>query len=151
MSSSIEEIRAKRLALSEARAARAALAAAEAEAEAERQGLADDEAIERIEADHGTSYVHGETEPGKLRVCVVRTPFGAIVLRRSEPVVWKRFIQSGKTGEKELYDLVSPSLLHPTKARFSEICDDQPMTLTTCASAVAEMAGARANEVQKKS
>jgi hypothetical protein len=148
--SDIDTIRAKRLALAESRAHRAALASAEAEAEAERQGLADDEAIERIEAEHGTSYVHGESEPGKIRVCVVRTPFGSVVLKRSEPIVWKRFIQSGKTGEKELFDLVSPSLLHPTKARFSEICDDQPMTLTTCASAVAEMAGARTNEVQKK-
>jgi hypothetical protein len=148
--SEIDTIRAKRLALAEARAHRSALESVEAAVESERQGLADDESIERIEAEHGTSYVHGESEPGKLRVCVVRTPFGAIVLKRSEPIVWKRFIQSGKTGEKELFDLVSPSLLHPAKARFSEICDDQPMTLTTCASAVAEMAGARTNEVQKK-
>jgi hypothetical protein len=148
--SDIDDIRAKRLALAEAKRLRAEAAASDAAVEAERIGLVDDEAIERIEDEHGVSYVHGESEPGKLRVAVVRTPFGCIVLRRSEPIVWKRFIQSGKTGEKELYDLVSPSLLHPTKARFSEICDDQPMTLTTCASAVAEMAGARTNEVQKK-
>jgi hypothetical protein len=148
--SSADEIRAKRAALAAARAARALASSAEAEIEAEKQGLVDDEALEAIEVEHGTSYVHGEQEPGRCKVAVVRTPFGAAILSRAVPVVWKRFIQSGKTGEKELYDLVSPSLLHPTKARFAEICDDQPMTLTTCASAVAEMAGARTNEVQKK-
>lgn len=150
MSDSIEEIRAKRAALLAARTARAESDALLRETEAERQGLIDDEAIERIEAEHGVSYVHGEQEPGRSRVAVVRTPWGAVVLKRAESIVWKRFISTGKTGEKELLDLVSPSLLHPTKARFAEICDDQPMTLTTCASAVAEMAGARTNEVQKK-
>jgi hypothetical protein len=102
MSKDLEDIRVKRQALAEAKAKRKAEAEAFEVIEAEKQGLEDDLALDTAEQEYGVSYVHGEQEPGKHKLCQVRTPYGSILLKRAEPIVWSRFIKSGRTGEKEL-------------------------------------------------
>lgn len=148
--SDLEAIKARRAQLLAAKAQRELEAAKAAEIQAETQGLADDEALDAAEKEHGQSYRYGDGEPGKLKLATLATPYGLVILRRAEPIVWSRFTRAGKTTEKELNELVMPSLVYPTKARFFEILEEQPMTLTLAASAVAELAGARAGEVRGK-
>lgn len=138
-----------RLAL--ARAKRAAAAAAreeakrpgvlKAELEREERALVDDDAIARLEDEHG---------PIGRAIEVIRTELGAVIVKRAPPVAFKRFQDLMARENPKQYELceqlVAPCLLHPARAAFDLMLAEQPHILIRCANKVSELAGVRAKE-----
>lgn len=123
------------------RAARAAVAEAEAEVtQAERQAR-DLEALEAAEAAHGPVGKH---------IATVETSMGLVILRKSDPILFRRFQDAGEFKVAALTKLVDKCLVHPSSDEFDRILDELPAKLNECADAVAQLAGARAAEQAKK-
>ena len=146
----LAEIRAQRAALAEAKAKRDAENAEQELIAAEEQALKDETALVDAEQEHGPSFVFGEDDPGTRKLAVVKTSLGMVFVSRAAPIIFQRFIRTGKTGEKELSELVFPNLTYPTKTRFTQMLDEQPALLARCANAIVEMAGARSQEIAGK-
>jgi hypothetical protein len=132
-------IRAKRAALAEAREQRAQPSAADQLA-AEQRALADDEALERLELEHG---------PAGKAIEIVRTEVGGVIVRRPHMAVFRRF-QDDNKDTAALEKLVRPCVLHPSKADFDRMCEELPFTLQRCADAVCRLAGIRKEDIQAK-
>lgn len=135
----LAELRAKRAAIAERRRARENEEAQQITEET--QALADDEAIERAEIEFG---------PVGKKIGVVKTALGAIVLRQSHPLKFKRYQDKGSSEYDDLDLLVRPCVLHPTIARFNEIMQELPFTMTRCANMVSVLAGVRVEELKGK-
>ena len=135
----LADLRAQRAALAEARRIREEQRAAAEQLIEEKRGLADDQALEAAEIEHGAK-----------KIAVVRTDMGAIILKRPHPVIFKRFQDKGSLKHEDLEKLVRPSLVYPDAARFNEIMDELPATLLRCANTVSGLAGVRMEEVAEK-
>jgi hypothetical protein len=135
----LAEIRSKRAKLAEARELRALPSAAEQLA-TEQRALADDEALERLELEHG---------PVGKAIEIVRTDVGAVIVRRPHMAVFRRF-QDDSKDTAALEKLVRPCVLHPSKAEFDRMCEELPFTLQRCADAVCKLAGIRKEDIQAK-
>jgi hypothetical protein len=135
----LAEIRSKRVKLAEARELRAVPSAAEQLA-MEQRALADDEALERLELEHG---------PAGKAIDIVRTDVGAVIVRRPHMAVFRRF-QDDSKDTAALEKLVRPCVLHPSKAEFDRMCEELPFTLQRCADAVCTLAGIRKEDIKAK-
>lgn len=138
----LAKARARRLELEAAREKREAEAAKRRELEDEERGVRDEEAIAKAWEEHG--------EPG-VNVEVVRTRFGAIIVKRAPGPLFNRFIDTNKGKTEDAKKLVYPCLVYPTKDRFDEIIETVPLALSDAANAISRLAGLRAEEVQGKS
>jgi hypothetical protein len=139
------ELRARRAEVAERRARLAEQATAQLELEKERRALADDEAIARLEEEHGAI---------DRAIAVVQTDHGAVVLRRAKPPAYKRFNEyitrdNAKTFELS-EQLVVACLLYPTREAFATMAELQPFIMIRCANAISTLAGVRVQEVQGK-
>jgi hypothetical protein len=134
----LREIRNKRAALAEARAARDVLTAAQ-KLDLEAQALRDEETIERFEAEHG---------PTKIKA--IRSDAGLVIVKRPHRVVFKRFQDKGSIKTDDVEQLVKSCLVHPTKDAFDQMVDDLPALLHQCADACARLAGVRTEETNAK-
>jgi hypothetical protein len=123
---------AKRNALAEAAAKRL-------EVEAEERDAADEEAIALAEEAHGPK-----------RIAVVRTDSGCVIVKRPNPVIYKRFRDRGEAKTVDLEKLVRACLVHPDGNGLDRILDDVPAALDRAANAIVELAGFRAKEVSGK-
>lgn len=110
--------------------------------EAEERAGRDADAIAAAIGDHG---------PLGTKIAAVETDLGVIIVKRSNPVLFKRFQDHGSTKTAELDKLVRPCLVYPTPDAFDRIVEELPATLSRVASAVCELAGIRSQEVQGKS
>lgn len=137
----LAEVRARRAELERQRAEREAERALQEQLEAETRALADEEAIAKAEDDHG---------PVGKRIALVRTDMGVIILKRPNPVLFRRFQDQGKTTHDALDKLVRPSVVHPDHATFDRILDELPATMTICANSVCVLAGVRTEEAAGK-
>jgi hypothetical protein len=137
----LAEVRAKRAALAEARRVREAQRAIDEALADEKQSLADDQAIEAAEAEHG---------PVGKKLAVVKTDMGAIILKRPHPAAFKRFQDKGSLKTVDLDRLVRGCLVHPLPDVFDLVMDELPATLLRCADAVSYLAGVRAEDVSAK-
>lgn len=137
----LKELRAQRSAIAAARRAREAARSTSEQIAAERLALADDQAIELAEAEHG---------PVGRRIALVRTDLGVIVLRRAHPHIFKRYSDKGSIKSDDLDRLVRPSLVYPEVGKFDTILEELPATLMRCADAIAVLAGVRTEELQGK-
>lgn len=137
--------------LQETRAARAALGNVrepvvtdEEQLASEERALADDKALADAIAKHG--------QIGK-GVALVETPDGMIVVKRPNPILFRRFQDTSK-GEAPTLDevekLVRPCVVHPSIASFESILDAQPGVLVRCGNAVCALAGVAQGEVRGK-
>lgn len=138
----LAKVRAERAALAAAKAKADAERALEAELEAEERAFNDEQAIAAAEAEHG---------PVGKKIAVVHTDLGAIIVKRSNPVLFRRFQDAGATKIKDLDTLVRPCRVYPDEAAFDRIMDELPATLARVASAVCELAGVRSQDVGGKS
>ena len=133
-------------------AARARQRSAEAKRErlqSERATLEEVEAAE-LEARDEEAIAKAEDENDARRIAVVRSSYGAVILRRPNPVIYKRFRDRGEAKTVDLEKLVRGCLLYPDVAGFDRILDEEPGTLDRCASSVIELAGFRLKEVSGK-
>ena len=110
--------------------------------EIEERAIRDREALAEAEAKHG---------PVGKKIAVVQTEVGGVILKRCNPLLFRRFQDSGKTTSDELERLVRPSLVYPDASTFEKWCDEQPATLIRCANAICVLAGVRVKEVEGKS
>jgi hypothetical protein len=137
----LEELRAKRAALAEARRARELQRTADEQLADEEQAFIDDQAVDAAELEHG---------PVGKKIAVVKTDMGAIILKRAHPAMFKRFQDKGSLKSDDLDKLVRHCLVHPAAAMFDRIMDELPATLLRCADAVSFLAGVRAEDVAGK-
>lgn len=137
----LAKVKADRAALQAARDKAAEQRLLEEQVVAEEQAFKDEQAVADAEAEHGTV--------GK-KIAVVSTDMGVIVLKRSNPLIFKRFQDVGSTKSADLDKLVRPCLVYPDIATFDRILEELPATMLRLASAVAGLAGVRAEEVSGK-
>jgi hypothetical protein len=135
----LAEVRAKRAALAEARRIREEQRAQAEQLVDEVRGLADDEAIEAAENEHGAK-----------KIAVVKTDMGAIILKRAHPNIFKRFQDKGSMKHEDLERLVRPCLVYPDVAKFDAIMAELPATMLRCADTVSVLAGIRQEDVSAK-
>lgn len=141
----LEEARARRAAIAEAREKKNADKLLEAELAAEVQGIEDDEVIAKLEDELG---------PEGRAFKVIRTDLGAVIVKRSTAAAFKMFQDLRARENPKVHQLsdqlTRPCLLHPSKDRFDEMLKEQPHILIRCTNAIAELAGVRAEEVAGK-
>jgi hypothetical protein len=137
----LSELRAKRAALAEERAKQEAERALVEQIEAEERALRDDEAIAAAEAEHG---------PVGKRIAVVHTDLGVIIVKRPNPLIFRRFQDKGTTKTEDFDQLVRPCLVYPSKTEFDRILEELPATLIRAANAVCALAGVRHDEISGK-
>jgi len=104
------------------------------ELEAEERAAANLDVIEGVEKDHG---VEGKTWRR------VNTGAGMIIVKRPHIATFRKYQDKGKTDSASLDALVRPCLLHPTKAEFDRIVNEEPAALMRAANAVCYLAGVR--------
>jgi hypothetical protein len=76
---------------------------------------------------------------------IVSTTSGPVVVKRGEPVQYKRF-QATMRGDKEptpedIYAYVSPCVVHPTKSEFDHLLNRRPHIAMRCANALISLQG----------
>lgn len=134
--------RAKRSELETAAAARAVERDQAEQLEAEERSIRDLEAIAKAETDHG---------PQGRKIAVVRTDLGAVVLKRANPLHYKRYVDQGEFNTEANERLVRQCVVHPPLTTFEAWLQEQPAILVRCANAICALAGVRAKEVEGKS
>lgn len=110
-----------------------------AQVETEERNAADAEALARA-----------EEEIGANKIAVVHTDLGCVIVKRPNPIHYKRFRDKESAKTQDLDQLVRPCVVHPTLARFDAILEEQPATLDRVADRVVYLAGFRAKEVSTK-
>lgn len=136
----LAEIRAQRAALADEKSRRDAERSVQDLIEAEELALKNEQAIACAESEHGPV--------GKL-IEVVKTGMGVVIVKRSNPMFYRRFQRSTQT-EADIDKFVRPCIVYPDSTRFDVINDCEPHTIIKCANAIAELAGVRSGEVSGK-
>lgn len=123
------------------REARASESAAALELKAAELALADAEARDAMEAEHG---------PLGQKIADYETPMGVIIVKRPDSLIFKRFVDGGKSGQDAALQLVRPCVVHPSKQTFDVITDELPGVVGPLANLVATLAGVRVRETEGK-
>lgn len=134
-------LRARRAELQAAREAREEAAAVKRLVEAERRAIQDEEALAAAVETYGEVGRHIEA---------VDTDLGVVIVKRASALRFKRFQDADTIDSKAASQLVRPCVVHPTLDVLDTMLDEQPGILLRLANAVSRLAGARANEVEKK-
>jgi hypothetical protein len=141
----LADIRAKREAMARARELRAEQSADEQELETESRALADDEAIERLEGEHG---------PVGKKLTVVRTRLGAVIFKKPTNAAWRKHLDEqlklGHADTTATEKLVRQCRVYPDVAAFEEILDEYPGSAQPFYGAVALLAKGGADETSSK-
>jgi hypothetical protein len=138
----LAELRARRKQLDDEADAGAAERLMLEQIEVEERAIRDREALAKAEADHG---------PVGKKIAVVQTAVGDVIVKRSNPLHFRRFQDAGKTTSDELERLVRPCVVYPDIPTFERWLEEQPAALLRCANAICELAGIRTKEVEGKS
>lgn len=128
-------------AIDAAEAERRELEALEAEAEAAERAVRDARAIVEAEKKLGRRGKAFE---------VVTTDLGAVILRRPDPIRYKRFVDEAKTSQDEIEAFVRTCREYPPEAEFSKLLEELPGSLGAMSNAVGQLAGIHLAEVQGK-
>jgi hypothetical protein len=147
----VAQAKAKLAALQDARAKREASIGQANELAQAQIALADAEAIEAAETEHGQCFIAGESESAFGRkIAGVRTDGGIVIVKRAHPAVFKRFQEADEMTTDVIEKLVMPCLVHPDKATLGKLLETHPAKLTECADAIAVLAGIRRKKVSGK-
>lgn len=120
------------------------------ESEASRQLVLDVEAAERDAAD-AEAVLRATEEHGADKIAKVYTALGVVIVKRPNPVLYKRFRDKESTKTADLEQLVRPCIVYPDASRWDLICEEQPATLDRVADHVVSLAGFRGKELSGKS
>lgn len=123
------------------RAARAAAAETSAAALALELEVADAEAIDKAESEHGVEGRH---------IAVERTDLGCVIIRRPTGAAYQRFVDSDMQT-KHAEALIKSCRVHPEPLAFARILSERPGALSHLAQKAAALAGFKREEVQGKS
>lgn len=136
----LDEVRAERLRLEEARTEREKAAADAAELAAELRGLQDDQAWDAAVAEHG-----------ERKVARLLTPEdGAIILKRPNTVLFKAYQDKQGNKSEDVEKLVRTCVIYPEKIVFGAMLKEQPGLLMVCMGIVLRLAGFRAEDILGK-
>ena len=125
-------------------------------AEAERESLVEQHAlVAQVEAEEraaldAEAIAKAELDFGATKIGIVKTDLGCVIVKRPNPVLYKRFRDKESAKTQDLESLVRPCLVHPDATRFDAILEEQPATLDRVADRVVYLAGFRAKEVSGK-
>ena len=133
--------RAKKRKALERREAMRAASAPRLEVETEEIEARDEEAIANAEEKHG---------PVDQKIRVVRTELGCIILKRPNPVHYKRFRDKAEQDTEAFEKLVRPCVVYPDGVALDLILDELAGVLDRCANAVVALAGFRQKEAAPK-
>lgn len=106
--------------------------------------------IEEIAAADEEAIAKYEEEIGAQKIRVVHTDVGCVIVKRPNPLLYKKFRDQGNTKTKDLEKLVHPCLVYPTVTQFEKMMEEQAATLDRTADAVVTLAGFRRKEVSEK-
>jgi hypothetical protein len=137
----LAKARAERAAVAQARVEREAAAELAALVETEERAAKDEAAVAAAEQAHG---------PVGRKIAVVETDLGVIIVKRPNPVLFRKWQDMGKATTATLDQLVRPCLVYPDVAAFDRILDELPATLMRLANEVCTLAGMRREEVSGK-
>ena len=124
------KIKAELAAFRAQREAKTAPAREASELERLRIELADEIAIAKAEDDHGAENIRA-----------VRSASGVIIVKRANHLLYKRHLDRGKFGTKELEELIAPNLVHPDADAFDKYVAKEPWKLQAAAGAIGVLAG----------
>jgi len=141
-----EELRKRREA---ALARKRAADAKRAELEASREGELEVERLE-LEASNAEAIADAEAEHDSRKIRIVESSLGVVIVKRPNPLHYKKFRDKGEAKTNELEKLVRGCLLYPNATAFDRILEEEPGTLDRCATAVIELAGFRLKEASGK-
>ncbi len=82
---------------------------------------------------------------------VVTTDLGAIIVRRPEPVRYRRFQELEAPRVEDIERLVKPAVYWPARTQLDTMLDEQPGILMRIAAAVGKLAGVRRDELAPNS
>lgn len=139
LSARLAAARARKRKAESARESIASEAALAAQVEAEERAALDEEAIAKAEAEFGAG-----------KIAIVSTELGCVIVKRPNPVLYKRFRDKESAKTSDLESLVRPCLVYPDSARFDAMLEEQPATLDRVADRVVYLAGFRAKELSAK-
>jgi hypothetical protein len=137
----LAELRRQRLAVAEARAKRNADREFADALAREQRALAEEIALADAEAEHG---------PIDVKIGVVETDLGIVILKRAHANFYKRFQDQGRFKTADVEKLVRPSVVYPDADAFDRILDELPATLVACGNKLAALAGQRAEDLTGK-
>lgn len=80
------------------------------------------------------------------KIAIVSTSMGPVILKRSNPVLFKKFMDAGKTTMDAYDKLVRPCIVYPDIKTYDRIAEELPAVTVECADKVSELAGFRAKE-----
>ena len=138
----------ERLAAARERKRRAEAISDEARAQAEL--LAEVEKAER-EALDAEAIAKAKAEHGDNKIATIDTDLGVVIVKRPNPVLYKRFRDKESAKTSDLEQLVRPCLVHPDLSRWDAMLEEQPATLDRVADRVVFLAGFRGKELSGKS
>lgn len=133
----LRDMRAKRAAFEEARAAKLVESPEQALAR-ETRDFADAEALALAQDAHGVD-----------NVALVPTRYGGVVVKKPKKILHDWFSEQPKLKSADLLKYVTPCRLHPDAAAFDRIIDQQPQALIDCANTCARLAGVKSPEEAK--
>lgn len=140
----LAELRAARAELQEKAEARDTLSTDEQIA-IESRALAADQELDKLAAEHGRVGA---------KIDIVRIDDErdgrAVILRRPNMTVFRRFQDSGTNESKDLDNLVRPCVLYPSKAEFDMLVTELPFLLKRCADVCCTLAGVRKADIAGK-
>ena len=138
--------------LEAAKAAREALA--ESKILSEEEQLEEAAAAEELALRNDEAIANAEAKYGKKKTAVVRTDSDCIIVKRPDSVLFTRFQDEMAKAEavtsESIAKIVYPCIVYPDKSRFGAMVEEQPILLQRCLVAVADLAGARRNELGGK-
>lgn len=109
------------------------------------------EEAERVAADlevlEGLIAKHGEIGD---RLAVLHTSAGMVVVKRPNPLHYRRFQDQKDQQTEHVATLVRTCLVHPSATGFETICNELPATLLQVADLVASLAGVGKGRVEGK-
>jgi len=120
------------------------------EARLDRHRLLEEARLAEIEAADLAAIDKAETEHGIGRVRVVHTTLGCVIVKRPDPILYKRFRDRGKAKTEDLYRLATKCVVHPTIERWDVMLEELPAVLDQVADEVVTLAGVRSGELAGK-
>ena len=106
-------------------------------------------AAERAASDERALY-EAEAEHGARKIGTVATDLGLIIVKRANPILFKRFQDSESVKTEDLEKLVRPCVVHPTMREYDAIIEELPAALVRVADRVMYLAGVRAKDTGGK-
>jgi len=104
-----------------------------------------------IEAADQEAIADAEEKHGAHRIAVVRSSLGCVIVKRPNPLVYKRFRDKGEAKTADLETLARHALVYPSPPKFDAMLQELPAILDHAANKVVELAGFNSKEVGKKS